>query len=286
MKAIVTGAKGYIGRRLVSALEADGHEVAAIDIGDCVSDLRGAWDVMFNLAWAGKGGALRADYNVQMGNVKVALDNYGAARALGCGRFVCTGTIGEKMLRLEECAKIKSQNFIYALSKQYLHSVLNSIGDVDGCKVVWATLGNLYGGRDSGGNIIDYTLRTILAGQEAAFGPAEQPYDFIHVDDAVEALKLLGTCSGVRGDEFYVGNGQPRKLGEYLREVGRIAERENLIGIGRRPDDGTRYRAEWFSIDPLRRETGFCPKISFEDGVRRNMLELDRVCKKCVAERS
>lgn len=274
MKVIVTGAKGYIGRRLVAALEADGHEVAAIDVGDFVSDLQGTWDVMYNLAWVGKGGALRADYNVQMANVKVALDNYRTARTLGCGRFICTGTIGEKMMKLEECARIKSQNFVYALSKQYLHAVLNLIGNEEGCKVVWATLGNLYGGNDSGGNIIDYTLRTILSGRETVFGPAEQPYDFIHVDDAVEALKLLGTCPGVRGDEFYVGNGRPRKLGEYLLEVGRIAARESLIGIGRRPDDGTRYRAEWFSIDPIRGETGFCPKIPFEEGVRQNMSEL------------
>lgn len=274
MKMIVTGSKGFIGKRLVVALEAAGCEVAGIDLGDDITKLEGEWDVMYNLAWIGKGGALRADYNVQMNNVKVALDNYNEAKRLKCKRYICTGTIGENMLQLPECEKIKSQNFIYALSKRYLHSVLNSIGDVEGCKVIWATLGNLFGGSDVGGNIIDYTLRTILAGKEASFGPAAQPYDFIHVDDAVEALRLLGMSEGVSSDEFYVGNGVPKKLGEYLLEIGRIAGLEHLIGIGKRPDDGTRYKEEWFLTEALCKETGFVPKISFEDGVKQNIAIL------------
>ena len=273
MKAIVTGSKGFIGKRLVKELVAAGCEVAGIDLGDDVASLAGDWDVFYNLAWVGKGGALRADYNVQMNNVKVALDNYREAQRLGCSRFVCTGTVGENMVKLPECEKIKSQNFIYAISKNYLHAVLNSIGTED-CHVIWATLGNLYGGADAGGNIIDYTLRTVLAGKEAAFGPAEQPYDFIHVDDAVRALVLLGIADGVKGDSFYVGNGEPKPLKDYLRTVGEVVGKGDLIGIGRRPDDGTRYRAEWFSIDALQTETGFRPSIVFSDGVRENMLEL------------
>ncbi len=273
MRAVVTGAKGYIGKRLVVALESSGVEVAAIDLGDKVEDVAGKWDVFYNLAWVGKGGALRADYDVQMGNVKVALDNYREARRLCCGRYICTGTVGENMVKLPECEKIKSQNFVYAISKNYLHSVLNSIGAGD-CRVIWAKLGNLYGGRDSGGNIIDYTLRTVLSGQMATFGPAEQPYDFIHVDDAVRALALIGTADGVKSDAFYVGNGRPRPLKEYLVEAGRIAGREDLIGIGLRPDDGTRYLREWFSIDRLTSETGFAPSISFVEGVRKNCEEM------------
>ena len=265
MKAIVTGSKGFIGKRLVAELETAGCEVVGIDLGDDITKVEGEWDVFYNLAWVGKGGALRADYNVQMNNVKVALDNYREAQRLGCSRFICTGTIGENMVRLPECEKIKSQNFIYAISKNYLHAVLNSIGTED-CRVIWATLGNLYGG-NSGGNIIEYTLKTIASGEVAKFGPAEQPYDFIHVDDAVRALALVGLSKDVVSDAFYIGNGQPKLLKEYLLEVGRAAGKEHLIGIGQRPDDGTRYRAEWFSIDTLMRETGFRPLVDFATGV-------------------
>lgn len=273
MRAIVTGAKGFIGKRLMKALVESGCEVASIDLGDDITKLEGEWDVFYNLAWVGKGGALRADYNVQMNNVKVALDNYREAQRLKCRRYICTGTVGENMVKLLECEKIKSQNFIYAISKNYLHAVLNSIG-TDDCRVIWATLGNLYGGSDAGGNIIDYTLRTILDGKEAQFGPAEQPYDFIHVDDAVRALALLGTSTGVKSDAFYIGNGDPKPLKDYLWKIGEVAGKPDLIGIGKRPDDGTRYRAEWFSRERLSAETGFEPEIMFETGVKQNIKSL------------
>lgn len=269
-RAIVTGAKGFIGKKLVDELRRNGSEVAAIDLGDDIGALSGRWDVLFNLAWVGKGGPLRADYDVQMGNVKLGLDFYKHACRLGCNRYVCMGTIGEKMARLPECSHIKSQNLIYAISKNYLHDVLNTIS-TDECKVIWATLGNIYGSKDAGGNIVDYCLRCILNGEVAKFGPAEQPYDFIYVDDAVRAIALIGTSPNVDSDSFYVGNGLVKPLKEYLMEIGRIAGREDLIGIGMRPDDGTRYKAEWFDKSKLTLETGFTAKTNFSEGVRTNL---------------
>lgn len=269
-RIVVAGARGFLGKRLVAELIRCGAEVLAIDVGDSVEEVNGVWDVFFNLAWVGKGGALRANYDVQMSNVKVGLDFYREARRLGCKRYVCMGTIGEKMARLPECQHIKSQNLIYAISKNYLHDVLNSLEDRC-CQVIWVTLGNIYGGSDAGGNIVDYCLREILAGREAIFGPAEQPYDFVHVDDAVRALAGIGLDDRVKSSGFYVGAGRPKPLKDYLLEIGRLAGCENLIGIGKRPDDGTRYLADWFDITALKAETDFEPRVSFEDGVRGNI---------------
>ena len=272
-KVIVAGGKGFIGKRLVKELSDKGNEVLSLDMGDKVEAVNGEWDVFFNMAWVGKGGVLRADYNVQMSNVKVALDFYGEAQRLKCKRYICMGTIGEKMARLPECKHIKSQNLIYAISKNYLHDILNTIESIN-CKVVWATLGNIYGGEDAGGNIIDYCLRCILRGEVATFGPAEQPYDFIHVDDAVRAIALIGMSSMLVSNEFYVGNGTPRPLKNYLYDIGRITGHESLIGIGKRPDDGTRYKIEWFDIKPLEKETGFSPVVIFDEGVKANLVSL------------
>lgn len=275
-RIIVVGSKGFIGKRLVAELRQHGNEVVEIDMDDHIEDVSGSWDVMYNMAWVGKGGALRADYNVQMGNVKLGLELYSQARRLGCKKYICMGTIGEKMSRLPECSHIKSQNLIYAISKNYLHDILNTI-EVPECKVVWTVLGNIYGGSDAGGNIVDYCLRNVLVGKEAVFGPAEQPYDFIYVDDAVRALVAIGQSDCVASSEFYIGCGRPRLLKEFLMEIGRIAGCPQLMRIGGRPDDGTRYHKEWFDITNLTAETGFVPTISFEIGVRKNVDSLQGV---------
>ncbi len=278
-RVIVAGAGGYVGRKFAAALEGIA-EVIGVDVLDGyihperLGALEGRYDVFYNLAWKGKGGALRADYNVQMANVKSALDFYKEAVRLGCKRYICAGTIGELMVELPECSKIRSQNFVYISAKNFLHRVLNAIEEPDKCRVIWVRLGNLYGGGDSGGNLVDYTLRHVMSNKDATFGPAEQPYDFVHVNDCVRALALIGVSESELEGDFYLGSGDVRPLKEYLWEIGRISKREALIKIGGRPDDGTRYREEWFSIDKLNHATGYIPRISFADGVGEMIREM------------
>ena len=272
-RVIIAGAGGYVGRNLAAALEGKA-EVVGVYVAqgfthpDRLGELGGRYDVFYNLAWVGKGGPQRADYNLQIGNVRNALDFYREAIRLGYSRYVCAGTIGELMVELPECANIRSQNFVYINAKNFLHRVLNAIEEQDKCRVTWARLGNLYGGGDSGGNLVAYTLGKLLAGERAVFGPAEQPYDFVHAHDCARALAALGTSEGDVSGEYYIGSGDVRPLKDYLRAIGRIAGRPDLIGIGGRPDDGTRYKAEWFSIGRLSKDTGFAPEIKFEDGCR------------------
>ncbi len=272
MTALVTGSKGFVGSALCRELRARGADVYGIDVDgwdrEPPAETPGA--VFYHLAWVGKAGPLRADWHVQLTNVETALAYYEKARAMGCGRFVCAGTIGEKMLDLPACAHLRSQNRFYVLSKRYLHGLLAN-ADPGGCKVVWATLGNMYGTGVAGGSILDYALRQLLAGEVATFGPGEQPYDFVNVEDAIRALAAVGLGAGVTSDEFYIGSGRPRPLKDYLRRVGELAGRPDLIALGARPDDGTRFCADWFSIDRLTAETGFVPSIGFDEGVRANL---------------
>lgn len=272
MTALVTGSKGFVGSALCRELRAQGADVYGVDVDgwdrEPPAETPGA--VFYHLAWVGKAGPQRADWHVQLKNVEMALAYYEKAKSMGCRRFVCAGTIGEKMLDLPECAHLRSQNRFYVLSKRYLHGLLANADQGD-CKVVWATLGNMYGPGVAGGSILDYALRTVLKGEVAKFGPGEQPYDFVNVADAIRALAAVGLGEGVTSDEFYVGSGRPRLLKDYLRRVGELAGHPERIGIGALPDDGTRFRAEWFAIDRLTAETGFVPSIGFDEGISANL---------------
>ena len=49
--------------------------------------------------------------------------------------------------------------------------------------------------------------------------------------------------------------------------------------IGARPDDGTRYNAEWFEIKDLKEDTGYEPKVSLQEGVTATMEWMKTILK-------
>lgn len=292
-KAIVTGASGFVGRWLVNRLIERSVQVTAIELEGAAglallpkSDLLTVvfcksedapnlhemiqgheFDVFYNLAWVGAGGPKRADYTIQLNNVKLCLDYYMSAQKLGCKKFVAIGTIGQFMAELSIESNIVSENFIYALSKSFCERLLRIQEDGVDCKVVWTTLTGLYGVGDSTPNLINYTIKSLLGGASPTYGPAAQPFDFIHISDCVEALYLIG-FSETQEKSFLIGSGQPRPLKDFLVEIGTIVAPDVAMGIGARPDDGTVYKTEWFDTSALQKETGFAPKFSFSEGIR------------------
>ncbi len=93
---------------------------------------------------------------------------------------------------------------------------------------------NVYGPRNKTGNLVSYTIGELLAGREATFGPALQPYDFIFIDDLIEAVYRLAFRK-TQKNTYFIGSGKPRILKDYLSEIGVICNKAGLIKIGVRP---------------------------------------------------
>ena len=118
MKAIVTGANGFIGKTLVKALLEKEYKVVALDVRFddellhnenvlCVNVLEkkvlnlkneipnDSYDCFFHLAWAGTSGPARADYEIQLNNVKLSCDYIKLCKEIGCKRVVYSSSIKE-----------------------------------------------------------------------------------------------------------------------------------------------------------------------------------------------
>ena len=117
-KVIVTGANGFIGKTLVNALLAKGYQVTALDVRfddvlakderiTCVNVMnkevaalmqeipQAEYKCFFHLAWVGTSGSARADYNVQLNNVKLTCDYIKLCSEIGCKRVVYASSINE-----------------------------------------------------------------------------------------------------------------------------------------------------------------------------------------------
>ena len=294
MKTIlITGAGGFLGTSLTARLLAGGQNVIAVDqniaglkhlqnprLTLIQTDLEAPdwqdhlpvrdYGAFYHLAWRGVNGPEKADPFIQLNNLRLALRCADAAKALNCEKFLCAGTIAERAVESLPALTQVSGGMMYSAAKQSCRLLLETRCKNIGLPFVWMQLSNTYGPGNKTGNLISYTLMQLQKGEPATFGPAQQPYDFIFVNDLMEAMFRLGTMPTSRS-AYFIGSGQPALLADYLHLVGRLAGAPDLIRIGERPDDGIRYSWEMLDTTPLVRDIGPYVSGSFEEHIRETL---------------
>jgi nucleoside-diphosphate-sugar epimerase len=227
-------------------------------------------DVFFHLAWEGAGGKGRADYSLQLNNVKYTCDCAKIAKLLGCNKFLSSGTITEKIAEDILNIKAKAENTMYGICKHTTHCMLDVLCENIGIHYVWMRFSNVYGPRSINGNIVGYTISEFIRGNTPTFSKAEQPYDLIYIEDLVKAIYLIGKAQNTKNC-YYIGSGSTRQLREYLLSIKEIYGKGCEISLGKRPEDNLQYNEEWFDIADLTKDVGFRCEYSFEDGIRKTI---------------
>lgn len=211
---IVTGGNGFIGSSLIKKLVANGIKVVAVDItfqgerlpeSELITKIESCvdvslaeklpveeYDAFYHLAWKGVNGADKANPSVQLANIQMAIDCADICKKLNVKKYLCAGTVAENATFSLPNLKKTSGGMMYGVAKHACHLILEDYCKNIGQQFVWMQFSNIYGVGNRTGNLVSYTLGELMAGNEATFGPALQPYDFIYVDDLIEAVYRLG----------------------------------------------------------------------------------------------
>lgn len=286
---IVTGANGFIGSSLIKKLIEKDINVVAIDVSFANSrlpqsehittietsvdkDLQekipcGDYDAFYHFAWRGVNGKDKAAPVIQLQNAEMAMICATTAKNIGCKKFLCAGTIAERST--ESLARLDktSGGMMYGVAKHCTHLMLETYCKNIGLDFVWMQFSNIYGPQNKTGNLVSYTLGQLTEDKEATFGPAMQPYDFIYVDDLIEAVYRLGESKTAKNC-YFIGSGCPRILKDYLFEIGEQAGKRDLIKIGLREDDGIKYTMDMFDTSALTADIGNYVSKNFTEGIR------------------
>lgn len=294
-KVVITGANGFIGSSLVKRMLAADVEVFAIDINfsnnrlpqsplvHCIetglddkemlkvllAEASGC-DAFYHLAWRGVNGPDKADPSIQLDNAKMATDCATVAKAIGSKKFLCAGTVAEQSVHSLQNLTTTSGGMMYGVAKHCTHLMLETYCKNIGQPFVWMQFSNIYGVGNKTGNLVSYTLGELMAGKEPSFGPAEQPYDFIYVDDLIESVYRLG-ANVTKQNSYFIGSGAPRILKEYLLEIGELCGKREAVKIGLRPNDGIRYDFSMFETESLRKDIGEYVSTHFREGIKRTI---------------
>jgi len=294
---MITGSTGFIGSLLVEALISDNHEVVAITtktlksnnpklsyIKSTLDEYDSLWkkipcdiDVCVHLAWNGNTGKNKSDYAIQNSNVKNTIDLIESLNKKNIKRFIGIGTIAEKEVSKYHTmdGSRPSAGTTYGVCKLMAHMMSNIFCNKNDIKFVWCTLANVYGPGDTTNNFISTAIESIKSTNQSNFTLGNQLYDFVHVEDIIQALKLV-----IQNDddtsEYYIGSGNPQKLKEYVIKIREKMGSAKELNFGVIPYNNCYLEKNDFDIGAVRK-IGYTPLIDFDVGIKKYLEHLSQI---------
>lgn len=289
---IVTGASGFIGTTLVNGLLKKGYNIVAIDrnFSDgflnnsniiCVDatdknvfDLKEEipdrkYECFFHLAWKATSGPERADYNVQLGNVKMACDYVKLCSNIGCKRVVYASSINEmetyEYLQSDDIEPVGG--YIYGAGKLAAHLMGETVAKLNGVEFIPIIITNIYGVGERSARMIYTSIVKLINSEHASFTAGYQTYDFIYITDAINSIIEVSE-KGKAFNRYYIGSGEPKPLREYLLEMRDIVEPKAELGLGDFEFKGIDISYTQFDLKKVEKDTGYKNQVSFAQGIK------------------
>ncbi len=303
MRTLVTGGAGFIGSHLVDRLLRDNHQVLVldnfstgrldnlkqhkgnrrlaiekVDIGTNLSNWANWFnkiDWVFHLAaQADIVPSIVKPLEYHHSNVDGTVNVLEASRKSKVKRFIyaasssCYGI--PDVYPTSECAPCKPQ-YPYALSKYLGEQYVLHWGQIYKLPVVSLRFFNVYGprSRTSGtyGAVFGIFLAQKLAGKPFTIvGDGSQTRDFTYVSDVVSAI-MAAVKSNVTNEIFNVGSGQTYSINSLVKLLG-----GKITYIPKRPGEPDCTQAD---IKKIKKTLGWQPYVSFEEGVRMLLKNID-----------
>lgn len=310
----VTGAAGFLGRRLIPRLVAEGAYVVGSDLAsvppgfeDLISgdnppllyltgDLNSAqflnqlfreigarekrYPALFHLSGCNHVGQCQADpLMAYTTNVNQTVQILEACRKAGITRTIypSSGLVyGENSAdRFTEKESVNPKT-IYASTKFAAETVFHAYGASFSFSCDIVRLSNVYGADAHPDTAIRTALRQARDGKSVTLKALKPVRDFIYCEDVVEGLvRLLG-----RGQErgcriFNLSTGQGNSIGQMVEVVCEIAGAKYGVSEDCINSDSGESRLV-LANDALARRTAWCPAFSLHEGIRAVWEEMNR----------
>ena len=301
MKALITGAAGFIGSHLSGTLLDRGAEVVGLD---CFTDYYPRWLKEANLAHnLGRQGFRFVEARIQDADLGALLDGVthvfhlaaqaGVRKSWGRDfRIYTDNNVDASQQLLEACVRAPLHRFVYASSSSlYGDNVMipmredalpQPVSPYGVTKLAAEQLCYLYfvnhrvpttsvryftvyGPRQRPDMAFNRFLRAAIDGKPITlYGDGEQTRDFTFVKDAVAATIAAGE-RGVPGRAYNIGGGSRVSVNQVLEIVTRVTGR--ALDVRREPAQKGDMRDTYADTSLARADLGFAPTVSLEEGI-------------------
>lgn len=295
MRAIVTGATGFVGQNIVNELLKQSIDVIAVDIN--IENVPSDWndkvtcvkmnifdendysvlekyqiDMAYHLAWAATSGKMRADVSLQLDNVKYSCKFMEYLVGRGCKRFVFAGSIMEyeAMEYISQDDSKPSLGMMYSTAKLTADFMLKTLAHSLNMEYVNVLISNIYGAGEKSPRFLNTMLRKMINNEEIELTHCKQLYDFVYVTDAAKAI----VTSGLKGESmntYYIGNKKPLPLREFVEIMMEVTKSNSNLQFGKVPYNNALLTYKEFDTTKLVDELNVSFENDFATGVKKTM---------------
>lgn len=282
MRALITGASGFIGRNLtrellssswavsalvrkssdLQALENEIADLARIDIIEIPDDLAACSslmgkvdpDAVFHLAAMGSADheSAQVDQLIDV-NIRLGVWLLESLRGLQTSHtgdasvpFVAAGSFWQHHGGKPEFEPTS----LYAATKQAFEDVMRYYRDVAALPCVMLKLFDVYGPRDTRGRLVDLLLGAAKSGETLALSPGDQKVDLVHVDDVARAFLVAADLLQEQPGTLKLAHTVPASQSLSLKDL--VAEMSDILGQDIPVDWGGRPYRPKEVMDPWR----------------------------------
>ena len=301
MKAIVTGAAGFIGSNLCQKLLADGFSVTGIDSFtdfyprwikernisplrvhnefefldqdlddlDTVGILEGA-DCVFHLAaQAGVRASWGRNFDIYLkNNIRVTQKLLEASKGLPLKKFIYASS--SSVYGLTPTLPMLETNPVqplspYGVSKLAAEQLCFLYHKNFGVPAMSLRFFTVYGPSQRPDMAFHKFFKALAEDREiAVFGDGQQTRDFTFVDDIVQA-SLAALVSGKPGETYNVGGGHRKKLADVIRLMEGVSRmKAKVLWTEKQKGD---VPDTWADIRKARQDLGYSPKTRLDEGL-------------------
>ncbi len=213
------------------------------------------------------------------------------ARGLGCRRFLFTGSQAEygicRELQTEEteCHPVseygKAKLLFWQEACRLLDQWKKEAPEAPSMEYIHGRIFSVYGSGDHPWTLVHSCLNTFLSGGSMQLGDCTQYWNFLHVDDLVEGLLALAFCEKPlteAGTGIYNLAGEEAAtmpLRRYVEQMYELCGKKGSFEYGLRKPNAEGQANLIPSTEKIRQKTGWRPRISFSEGIRQMIRQME-----------